>query len=362
MSAQTKRLNVVILCGGRSAEHEVSIISARNILRGINRKKYSITLIHIDQHGQGFMLDEEALSHGGSEMIVLTKESACTPLTIDEKFFIQCKSAKIAVDVVFPVLHGTYGEDGTMQGLLKMFNAPFVGPDVLGSAVGMDKDVSKRLLRDAGIPIVKFFVFHRKDKHKISFIKIKRSFGVPFFVKPARLGSSIGISKVTTEKELMRALRESFRFDHKILIEEAIVGKEIEVAVLGNEHPRASIAGEIIPTHDFYSYDAKYVDENGAYMAIPAHMPHSVMIKIQKMAIQTFETLCCEGMGRVDFFLTDKNEIFVNEINTIPGFTSISMYPKLWELSGITYTKLIDILLTLAMVRHKKERRLHIHR
>jgi len=260
--------------------------------------------------------------------------------------------------VVFPILHGPFGEDGTIQGLLKILDIAFVGPGVLGSAINMDKDVSKRLLKEAGLPTSKFLVFQKNQEQDISFEKIERELKIPFFVKPANLGSSVGISKVKDKKDFIKAVKEAFRFDNKIIIEEGIEGKEIECSVLGNEKPVASALGEIIPTHDFYSYDAKYFDEDGARMAIPANISEEVVGKIQEMAIQVFKTLCCEGMGRVDFFLTEDNKIFVNEINTIPGFTPISMYPKLWAESGISYSELIDKLIQLAIDRKEREDRL----
>jgi D-alanine-D-alanine ligase len=266
------------------------------------------------------------------------------------------------VDVVFPVLHGPFGEDGTVQGLLKLANLPFVGAGVLASAVGMDKDVMKRLLRDAKIPIAKFLVFERSEASKINLADVKRMLGFPFFVKPANLGSSVGISKVSVNKQFDSAISEAFRYDSKILIEENISGREIECSVLGNESPVASLPGEIITRHDFYSYDAKYLDENGAQLIVPAVLPKFIGKGIQELAVRTFKTLACEGMARVDFFLRDNRQIFVNEINTIPGFTQISMYPKLWEASGIPYSKLIDRLIRLALERFRKEQKLRTSR
>jgi D-alanine-D-alanine ligase len=262
------------------------------------------------------------------------------------------------VDVAFPILHGPFGEDGTVQGLLKLADVPFVGAGVLGSAVGMDKDVMKRLLRDAEIPIAKFLAFEHAAQEEIHFANIKRVLGLPVFVKPANLGSSVGISKVTHRNQFTGAIREAFRYDNKILIEESIRGREIECSVLGNEHPIASLPGEIITRHDFYSYDAKYIDEKGAQLVIPAELPESITKKIQEFAIRSFKVLCCEGMARMDFFLRNQREIFVNEINTIPGFTKISMYPKLWEASGITYADLIDRLIRLALERFRREKNL----
>jgi D-alanine-D-alanine ligase len=245
-------------------------------------------------------------------------------------------------------LHGPLGEDGTVQGLLKLADVPFVGSGVLGSAVSMDKDVMKRLFRDAGIPIGKFLTFRAREKLP-SFTEIKEALGSPFFVKPANMGSSVGISKVRSETEYANAVREAFQYDVKIIIEEFIPGREIECAVLGNENPIASIPGEVIPTHEFYSYDAKYIDENGARLEIPAKLDIGCQKRVQELSIKAFKTLCCEGLSRVDFFLKENGELLLNEINTMPGFTKVSMYPKLWEAGGIGYTELISRLIDLAL-------------
>ncbi len=263
-----------------------------------------------------------------------------------------------AIDVVFPVLHGTFGEDGTVQGLLKLANVPFVGAGVLGSSVGMDKDVMKRLLRDAGIPIGKFLTFDRVSIETANFAEIEKQLGLPVFVKPANLGSSVGIHKAHTQAELEEAVKDACNYDTKILIEEFIDGREIECSVLGNEDPIASVPGEIIPQHEFYSYEAKYIDEQGALLEIPAKLPKDLVQQIQQLAIQAFQVLCCEGMARVDIFLTKDNKVLLNEINTIPGFTKISMYPKLWEVSGIPYSDLIDKLIQLAIERFEREQKL----
>lgn len=261
-----------------------------------------------------------------------------------------------SIDVVFPILHGPFGEDGTIQGLLKLANVPFVGASVLGSAVGMDKDVMKRLLREAEIPIGKFLTFKEKDIP--TYEEAVKNLGLPLFVKPANMGSSVGVSKVREKKDFDKAVWEAFKYDRKILIEEGIKGREIECSVLGNDNPIASIPGEVIPNHDFYSYEAKYIDKDGATLEIPAKLSNEIIKKIQILTVKTFKTLSCEGLGRIDFFLKENGDILVNEINTIPGFTSISMYPKLWEASGISYTELIDRLIQLALERFKKEKKL----
>lgn len=324
-----KKLRVAILFGGKSAEHDVSCRSAKNIFDAMDRNKYEPSLIEIDKQGRWIVPGASA------EML---------------------PSASVFADVVFPVLHGPFGEDGTVQGLLKLADVPFVGAGVLGSAVGMDKDVMKRLLRDANIPVAKFLVYHLKEKNRLDFKEIVSELGLPFFVKPANLGSSVGISKVHNEQEFAGAVEMAFQFDKKIIVESHVEGREIECAILGNDQPAASVLGEIIPTHEFYSYEAKYLDENGAAFRIPADIEPSAAKEIQDMAINAFQILCCEGMARVDFFLTRDGKIFVNEINTIPGFTSISMYPKLWEQSGVAYPDLIDRLIQLALERFETDR------
>lgn len=321
-----KKIRVGIIFGGKSAEHEVSVRSAENVIEAIDKDKYEPVLIKIEKSGKWLLNNESRFP--SSELI----------------------------DVAFPILHGPFGEDGTVQGLLKLAGIPFIGSGVLGSAVGMDKDVMKRLLRDAGIPIAKFVV--AKEKEVPNYKDIVESLGSPFFIKPANMGSSVGVSKVTEESEVARAVENAFQYDRKILIEENIQGREIECSVLGNDEPRASIPGEIIPSHDFYSYEAKYIDENGAKLEIPAKLSSELVEKVRELAIKTFRTLECEGLGRVDFFLKPNGEVQVNEINTIPGFTSISMYPKMWEASGISYTELIDRLIQLALERFEKEQKL----
>jgi D-alanine-D-alanine ligase len=356
-----KKLRVAILFGGKSAEHEISVISARNIVQAMDKRKYQIVSIGIDKQGRWFFDEGARLLHSQKqsqvEFQVFRNSTAVRPGAAQAPMLTSQRTLG-SVDVVFPVLHGPFGEDGTVQGLLKLANVPFVGAGVLGSAVGMDKDVMKRLLRDAKIPIARFLVFERGVANKIDFAKVKRALGLPFFVKPANLGSSVGISKVSAKKQFGRALTDAFRYDNKILIEESIHGREIECSVLGNENPIASLPGEIVTRHDFYSYEAKYLDEKGAQLIIPAALSKNIVRQVQNLALRTFKTLACEGMARVDFFLRNNREIFVNEINTIPGFTKISMYPKLWEASGIPYTRLIDRLIELALERNRRERNL----
>ena len=314
-----KKMKICVLFGGKSAEHDVSLVSARNVINALDKTKYLVTPIKINRNGK-FNLN----------------------------------SIK-GFDLVFPVLHGPYGEDGSMQGFLKLVGVPFVGPSILGSAVGMDKDVMKRLLRDNNIPIGDFLVFNNGDK--LSFLEAKSRLGIPLFIKPANLGSSVGIHKVKNEKEWIAALKDAFLYDSKIVIEEFIAGREIECSVLGNENPIASIPGEIIANEEFYSYDAKYKGA-GSTAIIPAKLDKKTIEKIKNMSVSVFKTLACEGMGRVDFFLKENGDILVNDINTLPGFTAISMYPKLWEASGLSLVKLLDKLINLGLQRFKREQKL----
>jgi D-alanine-D-alanine ligase len=358
------KINVGILFGGKSVEHEVSLQSARNIIEAMDKEKYNITLIGISKQGEWFLKELPGVLNGESDLQQLLSADMDHKVTVASGNGGGCflpltdRGSKRSVDVIFPVLHGTYGEDGTVQGLLKLAGIPFVGPGVLGSAVGMDKDVAKRLLRDAQIPVSKFVVYHRYERDKIEFNHIAGQLGLPLFIKPANSGSSVGVAKVKNQEEFVAAVNKAFDYDRKILIEECITGREIECSVLGNEKPLASAVGEIIAQDDFYSYDAKYLDEKGAILKIPANISADMVAKVQAVAVKTFRVLCCEGMARVDMFLTTDNRILVNEINTIPGFTKISMYPKLWEVSGLSYRDLIDKLLQLALERHNQETQL----
>ncbi len=357
-----KKIKVALLFGGKSAEHEVSLRSAENVANAIDKDKYDVVLIGIDKSGKWLLGDSSTqlldktnpklykLNSSSSDSVALVPQGGGAISNLTDT------NSKTSIDVVFPILHGPFGEDGTVQGLFKLANVPFVGAGVLGSAVGMDKDVMKRLLRDAGIPIGKFIAL--KHDERVSFAQAKKELGLPLFIKPANMGSSVGVSKVETKKEFDSAIKQAFTFDTKILIEEFIKGREVECAVLGNENPIASVPGEVVVKDSFYSYETKYIDENGAIIEIPAKVSKKTAKDIQKIAIKTFKALNCEGFGRVDCFLKKDGKIIVNEINTIPGFTSISMYPKLWEASGMSYTKLIDRLIQLALERFEKEKRL----
>ena len=359
---EKKRIRVGILFGGKSAEHEISLLSAKNVIDAIDKSRYQPVLIGIDKDGR-WVTNEPSrflLNSTDPKLIKLNKSEstgvALVPQSGGQLTDLDAGGLEENVDVVFPILHGPMGEDGTIQGLLKLANVPFVGAGVLGSAVGMDKDVMKRLLRDAGIPVPKFLVFGRTQQP--DYAAVTQALGSPVFVKPANLGSSVGISKAKDKGGFDKAVKDAFRYDGKILVEQSIKGREIECAVLGNDDPKASIPGEIIPTHEFYSYAAKYLDADGARLEIPAKLDAATVKHVQELAVKTFKALNCEGMGRVDFFLTEDRTLYVNEINTIPGFTKISMYPKLWEASGIGYTELISKLIELAIERFEHEQTL----
>mgnify|MGYP003393949831 CR=1 FL=1 len=355
-----KKLRVGIIFGGKSAEHEVSLQSAKNVIDALDKDKYEPVLIGVDKVGRWHLQDEgNFLLNASNPKLIKLNESRRFLATVPDqqtKSLMVLSQDKVAssIDVIVPILHGPFGEDGTVQGLLKLMDVPFVGSGVLGSAVAMDKEITKRLLREAGIPVAKFLTLSGSEQ--ISFDKTEKFLGLPVFVKPANMGSSIGVSRVTNKKELTRAINLAFQYDRKILIEENVKGREIECSVLGNETSIASLPGEIILHDEFYSYEAKYIDEHGATLDIPAKLPKATIRKIQNMAIATFKALNLEGMARIDFFLRDNGKLLVNEANTIPGFTNISMYPKLWEMSGIPYSKLIDILINLAISRYKKEK------
>ncbi|MDR0785303.1 MAG: D-alanine--D-alanine ligase [Treponema sp.] len=351
-----KKINVAILFGGKSAEHEVSVQSAKNVLDALDRNKYRSILIGVGKSGAWRLTSEDALNANTG---AFESHNAPTAALIPESggvLLVDGLKSSTKIDVVFPVLHGPFGEDGTVQGLLKLADTPFVGTSVLASAVSMDKDVMKRLLRDAGLPIGKFVAL--KSHESLSFAEAVNKLGAPLFVKPANMGSSVGITKVYNEEEFRRALTQAFEYDVKIVLEEFIPGREIECSVMGNEEPLASLPGEVVSSREFYSYEAKYLDETGARLEIPAKLPPKMVRIIQDLAVKTFKTLCCEGLGRVDFFLKQDGTPIVNEINTMPGFTRISMYPKLWESTGLSYSTLINRLVALAMSRFEKEKRL----
>jgi D-alanine-D-alanine ligase len=354
-----KRLRIGILFGGRSGEHEVSLASAASVIRGLDPDKYEPLPIGITKEGHWLigtnaqkMLPE--VLRGGQRVMMTADPTDAALVKLDGS------GGGQRIDVVFPVMHGTFGEDGTIQGLLDLAGLPFVGAGVLGSAIGMDKDVSKRLLQVAKIPVVPWITVYRHDwesnPEEIQ-AAVELKFRYPVFVKPATLGSSVGMTKVHSRAELAPALNLASEFAMKILVEESVAAREIEVSVLGNRDPQASIPGEIVPHREFYDYAAKYLEE-GTQLLIPADLKPPQVQKIQKYAVDAFRALELSGMARVDFFLEKKGgKIYLNEVNTIPGFTSISMYPKLWEASGIPFRELLDKLIALALEQHAEKGR-----
>jgi len=352
-------LRVGVIYGGRSGEHEVSIVSASSIFKYLDRSRYAPVAIRIDKDGQWVLPEKEPAFANAADVTALGPNG--TPGRT-----IEPTAAITSVDVVFPVLHGPYGEDGTVQGLLELANVPYVGAGVLGSAVGMDKAVMKTLFAAHGLPIVKHITVMRRewDRNAAAITaQVQRELGYPVFVKPANLGSSVGISRAKTDADLCEAMALALRFDRKIVIEAGVPNvREVECAVLGNDDPEASIPGEIIVTHrdGFYSYTAKYIDPDGATTKIPADLPAPVSERVRRLSIEAFRALELAGMARVDFFVDGKTDaIYLNEVNTIPGFTSISMYPKMWDATGLPYPRLLDRLLTLALERHAEKQRLH---
>jgi D-alanine-D-alanine ligase len=348
------KLTVAIVFGGQSAEHEISILSARNVLAALDRTRFEPLLIGIDKSGRWIRQEEQRLIHSARDprQVAIAAGPAAAPLT---------RADGPRIDVVFPVLHGTLGEDGAMQGLLELAGLPYVGAGVLGSAIGMDKDVMKRLLREAQIPVAPFMVVRRDhfESHQEEALTAMAALGLPLFTKPANAGSSVGVRRVKCAAQLAAAVRHALEFDSKVIAEAAVTGREIELAVLGGHPPQVSVAGEIVVQHadGFYSYDAKYLDPQGARLELPAKISAAELAQAQALALRTFEVLECEGMARVDLFLERDGTLLVNEINTIPGFTAISMYPKLWELSGVPATQLVTRLIELALERAQRRPR-----
>lgn len=352
------KIRLAIVCGGRSTEHEVSICSARNVYDAVDKSKYDVSLIKIEKSGAWMLLRSaaELQAAPGFERFTLTGLDETAAQGANMLQTIASSSIEQGIDVVFPLIHGAFGEDGCLQGFLRLLNIPFVGTNVLGSAIGMDKDVMKRLLNHAGIPTARFRVI--TDLVSTSFDELVKELGSPLFVKPSNAGSSVGISKVTTADGFSQALRTAFQFDEKVLVEECVNGRELECGVLGNEKPEASLVGEVVVNDEFYSYEAKYVNEHGAALKIPAQLPLEVSEQVRGMAVDAFKVLNCSGMARVDFFLCDDGRTLLNEINTLPGFTNISMFPLLWEATGISYSELVDRLVELALQRHGRQQSL----
>jgi D-alanine-D-alanine ligase len=345
------KIRIAVIFGGRSGEHEVSLRSAESVLKGLDPEKYDVVPIAINHEGQW-------LSSGNPMKLLPPAETIQQELTRGKPAAISAEvRAAGSFDVVFPVLHGTYGEDGTIQGLMELADLPYVGAGVLGSAVGMDKDVMKRLLRDAGLPIVDYWCLLSRGTD--AFVREKGgALPYPVFVKPANLGSSVGITKAHDSSELPAALVTAAQFDRKIIVERGVDAREIEVAVLGNDDPEVSVPGEVIPAREFYDYQAKYINDDSRIL-IPAPLTDDQAREARELGRKVFQVLECSGLGRVDLFLEKASgKFYVNEINTLPGFTSISQYPKLWAASGLPYPRLLDRLVELAFERHTEKKTL----
>lgn len=357
-----KRLRVGVLFGGRSAEHEVSLRSALSIMEAMDRDKYELVPIGVSKTGEWRCLDVRALNEPGQALALQGDRVALLPHPENKSLLPLgngaggAGAAQKPLDVVFPVMHGPLGEDGTVQGLLELADIPYVGSGVLGSAVGMDKAAMKALFQQRGLHVPPYRVFLRKrwrDNRQAVQAECEAAFAYPWFVKPANLGSSVGISKVHDEADFGPAMDEAAQYDRKLIVEAAVEhAREVEISVMGNDEPVASVAGEILPSHEFYDYESKYLDQ-ATRLIIPAELPESVADKAREMAVEAFLALDCAGLARVDFLIASKTlEIYLSEINTMPGFTSVSMYPKLWEASGVPYAELIDKLIALAIERH----------
>lgn len=343
----TNLLSILVLCGGQSAEHEISLLSARNVVSYLDKTKYNVSVALIQHDGVWVYYEDPSSflshSHSHSHSHLTLSPGSKTPFQVDNK--------PLFIDCVFPVLHGTNGEDGTVQGLLDILNIPYVGADCLASAIGMDKAILKKLLHADGLPVVPHLLFRKQERERIQYTDIKQALGATVFVKPNSLGSAVGINKAVDDVSFQEALNAAFEYDEFILVEKAISGREIECSVLGNERAEVSLPGEIIKHTEFYSYDAKYQDPDAATVRTPANLPSDVIETFRSLSLQAYKTLRTNGMARVDFFYANDGAIYLNEINTIPGFTDISMYPKNWEASGLPYAQLLDKLITLGFER-----------
>lgn len=353
--------SVGIIFGGKSSEHEVSLQSAKNIIEAIDRSMFEVVLIGIDKLGKWHLFEESSYLLHADDPQLIRLNTPTAPITLPfgdeggQLIHAQTGEVLTKIDVAFPIIHGTSGEDGRLQGVLQLANIPFVGPDVLSSAICMDKDIAKRLLNLANIKVAKGLTFRRTELETINYSDVSRELGTTLFIKPANQGSSVGVSKTTTKKSFEEAITEAFKYDHKLVVEEAINGREIECSVLGNEEPIVSLPGEILPQTEFYSYESKYIDDDGADLEVPAKLSDELVEKVQQICLKAYQTLECEGLARVDVFVTADHEVYVNEINTLPGFTKISMYPKLWEVSGLSYMNLVTRLIEHALERDERD-------
>lgn len=359
-----KKLFISVLCGGNSTEHEISIQSARNIVVGLSSDKYKVSVIYIDQTGKWYFIDdkENFLTRRPQDLVSAEKAIPIT-IVLGEQIkpwrVLNAEKHLYELDCVFPMIHGTQGEDGALQGLLELLNLPYVGADVQSSSICIEKDITKSLLRAAKVPVVDWYTLWPFDRLEQVYERLISQWKTrELFMKAVSLGSSVGIFPVKSAIEFKKRAANIFCYDDRLIVEPRICGREIECAVLGNENPQASLPAEIISNHDFYSYEAKYLDPNGATTTTSVSLPEAIIQKIQQTAIDAFKTVRCSGMARVDFFVTPQNQIMINEINTIPGFTNISMYPKMWEATGLSYSELLDRLIELALERHQNQQKL----
>jgi len=353
---------ISIIFGGRSSEHEVSIRSAFNIYKSMDKNLFDIILAGISKQGTWYILSEKNLTE--SVALIDSELNHHTPITMislyGKPYILNLTThEKISFDCAFPIIHGTNGEDGTLQGLFKMLNVPFIGCGVLGSALCMDKEYMKIAMSFSGIPNSKFQVLHKNEKY--NFAEISKNLGLPFFIKPANAGSSVGVHKIKTEADFNLKIQDAFQYDHKIIAEEFIQGREIECSVMGlNQSPQAATPGELVIKHEFYSYEAKYLDDNGAEIIIPAQLTEAQSEKIRQLAVKTYTALSCDGMARVDFFMRPDESLIVNELNTLPGFTKISMYPMMWQAHGLNYSDLITKLIDLAFKKYNFDKEIKL--
>ncbi len=344
------RQKVAVLFGGRSGEHEVSIVSARNVMDALDRERWEVVPIGITKRGDWMTPGEtQAALDAGARAF----EGPAQPMLLSGEAI----EALASCDVAFPLVHGTYGEDGRLQGLLEMADLPYAGAGVTASAIGMDKAVMKALFREAGIPVADYAVVRAwevEDDEAAARAYIEETIGYPCFVKPANGGSSVGITRVRSREDLAEAWAAAFAYDDKAVVEKEVRGQEVECSVLGNERPQASIVGEIVPDRDFYDYDSKYSAESRTELHIPARIAPEVAERVRELAVRMYQVMGCEGYARVDFFVANGTDVIANEVNTIPGFTNISMYPKLWEATGLPYRELLTRILELALERHAR--------
>lgn len=349
--------NIAIVFGGKSPEHEISVRSAKNIIAAIDKAQFKLHLMGIDRKGQWRLVDLEKVDKYVPEQGI---ELGFVPGTQDPIIRLDNGQPIQNIDLMYLVLHGPNGEDGTVQGMMRILDLPFIGPDVLGAAAAMDKAVTKRLLKEVGVKVAPGLVVYQSEREQLDYEQIVANFGTPLFIKPANMGSSVGVHKVKDATTFKAAIEDAFLYDQKVLIESMIVGREVECAVMGNRNPKASTIGEII-TPEEYSFDAKYDGQSEAQVIIPAQIDAETIERLRAVALKAYQAINCEVLTRVDMFLTENGDIYVNELNTLPGFTSISMFPKLWEYEGVSYTDLVSQLIEYALERKANRKALKMN-